>query len=228
MAEGCLLYYITDRRQFPGDESAQCRALLAKIVEAARGGVDYIQLREKDLPSRELEALAKTAIQMVREQRTANNLRPATRLLINSRTDVAMAVGADGVHLRSDDVQPADVRSIWAQVQERGGQDRESPLVAVSCHTLADVARIESDGADFDVFGPLFEKGGSETAGLAALRQACKARVPVLALGGVTLENVRACLATGASGIAAIRLFQENPVMATAQCLRGSAANLNS
>src|SRR5208283_2413423 len=106
MANRCLLYYITDRSQFRGDENARRRALLAKVGEAARAGVDYIQLREKDLGARELEMLARDALSAVRNStplRTENReLR--TRLLINSRTDVALAAGADGVHLRSGDI----------------------------------------------------------------------------------------------------------------------------
>src|SRR5947199_4268047 len=105
-----LLCYITDRSQFSGDESARRRDLLQKIAEAARCGVDFIQLREKDLTTRELELLACEAIRAVRE-----NSPSTTGLLINSRTDVALAVGADGVHLRSNDISPSDVRNIFGQ-----------------------------------------------------------------------------------------------------------------
>ena len=110
MPANCLLYYITDRRAFPGDESSRRRRLLEKMREAARAGVDYIQLREKDLSTRELESLAREAVGVVRE---SSLLR--TALLINSRTDVALAVQADGVHLRSDDVSPQDVRTAWTE-----------------------------------------------------------------------------------------------------------------
>src|ERR1700724_1350794 len=106
MADCCLLYYITGRSQFPGDEGARRRALLAKVAEAARAGIDYIQLREKDLSARELETLARQVVAAVRENS------PSTRLLINSRTDVALAAGADGVHLRADDVEPHEVRRV--------------------------------------------------------------------------------------------------------------------
>jgi len=90
-----LLYYITDRKQFPSPEPRQRELLLAKITEAARAGVDYIQLREKDLPGRELESLARDAVRICRETR---NEQQETKLLINSRSDVALAAGADGVH----------------------------------------------------------------------------------------------------------------------------------
>src|ERR1700733_12038404 len=139
MVQRCLLYYITDRTQFPGDEHARRRALLAKIAEAAHAGVDYIQLREKDLSTRELEHLARESVGMIRQVGTENR-ELLTRLLINSRTDVALAAGADGVHLRSEDVSPLTVRSIWAEVialaPQTGAQsDAQRPLVAASCHT---------------------------------------------------------------------------------------------
>src|ERR1700722_17183718 len=112
MAETRLLYYITDRTAFPGDELSRRRRLLQKIEEAARAGLDYIQLREKDLPARDLESLAREAVQIIARRKTTNR-DPRTALLINSRTDVALAVGADGVHLRSDDVPPEEVRTMW-------------------------------------------------------------------------------------------------------------------
>ena len=112
MPARCLLYYITDRTAFPGDEPTRRRRLLEKIAEAARAGVDYIQLREKDLPTRDLESLAREAVRIIAELRTENReLR--TALLINSRTDVALAVRADGVHLRCDDISPQEVRAVW-------------------------------------------------------------------------------------------------------------------
>ena len=193
-----LLYYITDRAQFSGDEPSRRRQLLDKISEAASAGVDFIQLREKDLTTRDLETLAREAITRLR---TANqDLK--TRLLINSRSDVAIAVGANGVHLRSNDIAPETVRGIW---QCGAGA---SVTVAKSCHSKEEVPAAQ--GADFAVFGPVFEKGKAAPTGMEALRQACQDNLPVLALGGVTLANARACLEAGAAGIAAIRLFQEN------------------
>ena len=107
-----ILCYITDRTQFPGGESARRRRLLQKIAEAARAGVEYIQLREKDLPARDLEQLAREAMRVLLAAR-ASGL--GTRLLINSRADVALAAGAHGVHLRSDDLSPRDLRALWAR-----------------------------------------------------------------------------------------------------------------
>ena len=223
MADRCLLYYITDRSQLRGDELARRRALLAKVAEAARAGVNYIQLREKDLTVRELEMLASDALSAMRNSaplKTGRELR--SRLLINSRTDVALAVGADGVHLRADDVAPHEVRRVWeASAQQPLTTDRF--LVAASCHTAADVSRAESGQADFVVFAPVFGKRGAANtppAGLAALQEACRAKIRVLALGGVTIDNAASCLNAGAAGVAGIRLFQENKIEDVARALR--------
>jgi thiamine-phosphate pyrophosphorylase len=224
MPDRCLLYYITDRSQFRGDECARRRALLANVAEAARAGVDYIQLREKDLSTRELEMLAQEALTAVRNStplRTENReLRTSlrTRLLINSRTDVALAV-ADGVHLRADDLSPREVRAV-VRLSAHQPPPTDHFLVAASCHTAADVFRAESEAADFAVFAPVFEKKDTQPAGLAALREACRAKIHVLALGGVNLENAASCLNAGAAGIAAIRLFQENRIEDVVRALR--------
>ena len=199
------LYYITDRRQFPGDAQEQERRLLEKIAECAAAGVDLIQLREKDLGAGALEALAIKAMAALTGSRT--------RLLINSRTDVALACGADGVHLPANDLAASDVRAVFA----RAGVSE--PVIGVSTHSAAEVARAEAHGANFAVFGPVFEKSGSANReGLEQLRQVChrteaaQPPMPVLALGGITLENARLCMEAGAAGVAAIRLFQQNDV----------------
>jgi thiamine-phosphate pyrophosphorylase len=225
MAGRCLLYYITDRSQFAGDETTRRRTLLAKIAEAARAGVDYVQLREKDLTTRDLEALARETIRMIREQLRlgTGDRQPATGLLINSRTDIALAAGADGVHLRSEDIAVSEVRSVWTEVLALSSQPvPRTPRVALSCHSSAEVFHAADVGADFAVFAPVFEKRDSAhtPAGLAALREACRASIPVLALGGVTLANAKACLDAGAAGVAAIRLFQENCVEDVVRALR--------
>ncbi len=219
-----LLYYITDRTQLPGDEASRRSALLAKVSECARAGVDYIQLREKDLSGRELEKLARL---VVAEIRSAGR---RTRLLINSRMDVAIACGADGVHLRSgdEDPNPGDARAVFASA----GMAR--PVIAASCHSEKEVAAAESHGADFVVFGPIFEKAGTSVGELQELRRICatvsaadekteavaRVRLPVLALGGVTLENAAECVRAGAAGVAGIRLFQQNEVAAMVSKLR--------
>ena len=250
-----LLYYITDRTQFPGSESQRRTRLLGKIAEAARCDVAMIQLREKDLSARELESLARDAMRIIREntiQKTASrenardpaDQRPSTRLLINSRTDVAIAAGADGVHLRSDDLPASEARVIFS----KAGVDQ--PIIGVSCHTVAEVRMAEAHGADFAVFGPVFEKIKLPTTRepasvqeqavaktekkdqLRELRKACGRvnarshtnrtdKMPVLALGGITLKNANKCIAAGAAGIAAIRVFQENDIDEVVTRLQG-------
>ncbi len=227
MPERCLLCYITDRTAFAADEPTRRRRLLEKIAEAARAGVDYIQLREKDLTTRELELLAREAMTLIGEAARLTTVhRPVTTaLLINSRTDIALAVGADGIHLRSDDVSPQNVRDIWEKYGA-GAPAREirprNPLIGVSCHAPEEVLGAKSDAATFAVFAPVFAKRVSPTtqpAGLTQLRKACKADIPVLALGGIALENAKSCLEAGAAGIAAIRLFQENDIAAVVESL---------
>jgi thiamine-phosphate pyrophosphorylase len=204
-----LLYYITDRSQFSADEAARRSQLLRTIAQAARCGVDYIQIREKDLSIHDLENLAGSGIQL-----TTENPKLKTAVLINSRTDIALACGAQGVHLPSNDISQSEVRRIWAQ---RGPA---RVIIGASCHSRAEVARAAQEGADFAVFGPVFEKARTRPAGLEALREACREEIPVLALGGVTLANAETCIQAGAAGIAAIRLFQENEMDGVVGALR--------
>jgi len=215
MAERYLLYYITDRTAFPGGEPQRRRRLLEKIAEAARCRVDFIQLREKDLTARDLEQLAQDALRVVRK-----NPLSQTRVLVNSRTDVALAAGADGVHLRSDDVSASAVRSIWAAHKPHN----QSCVIGVSCHSVLEVAGAAAQAADFAVFGPVFGKKDAPSTtpiGTEELRRACQQKIPVLALGGVTLDNVGACLDAGAAGIAAIRLFQDQDIGRVVRAIRG-------
>jgi thiamine-phosphate pyrophosphorylase len=221
-----VLYYITDRTAFPGDERARRVRLLDKIAEAASEHIDYIQLREKDLSPRDLEALAREATQLIGEKRkpTTDHWPPATALLINSRTDVALATAASGVHLQSNDISPQEVRTAWQGKCGAGAPARESsprnPLIAVSCHNPQEVAQAAANEATFAVFAPVFEKKDAQPTGLEALTQACRAPIPVLALGGITLQNAQSCLQAGAAGIAAIRLFQENDIATIVRQLR--------
>jgi len=210
------LYYITERRLFPGDAAEQERQLLAKIGECAAADVDFVQLREKDLSTRALEKLAGKAMAALGSS--------STRLLINSRTDVALACGVHGVHLPANDLAASEARAIFS----RAGAG--SPVIGVSAHSVAEVASAEAHGADFAVFGPVFEKSGrANQDGINQLRQIChraeaaQPPMPVLALGGITLENAQLCIEAGATGIAAIRLFQQNSVHAVVKKLRESA-----
>jgi thiamine-phosphate pyrophosphorylase len=227
-----LLYYITDRKQFAGPDSLQRRSLLDRIGQAAAAGVDYIQLREKDLGSGALESLAREAVQVVRESSKV------TRLLINSRLDIALAAGADGIHLTSTDMTASDARAIWAaSVRSSSKAGAHNFLVAVSCHSPAEIRSAESHAADFGVLAPIFEKPGTElpALGLELLAGAClknaepdlraeagdhRVGMPVFALGGLSLENVADCVRAGVAGIAGIRLFQEGDLVKTVASVR--------
>lgn len=203
-----LLYYITDRRQFAGDERHKHEQLLEKIAECASAGVDYIQLREKDLSGRELERLARNALAAIPSD-------SRTRLLINSRTDIALACGAHGVHLPAGGIAASEVRAVWMTAARNG----DAPVIGVSTHSVEEVLKAEAHGADFVVFGPAFEKERrANPEGLEQLAEACRScAIPVLALGGVTPENAPLCLEAGAAGIAGIRLFQSADVEKLAQ-----------
>lgn len=181
--------------------------MLAKLTEAAEAGIDLIQLREKDLPARDLEHLTGKCLKQVAGT--------CARLLVNSRLDIALACGAHGVHLPAHDLSVSEVRAICRQV------GREM-LISVSCHTPQEVASASAQGADYALFAPVFATPGKTATGIGALRQAClqAGTMPVLALGGVDLGNAADCLQAGAVGIAAIRLFQQQPITATVRALR--------
>jgi len=171
----------------------------------ATDGIDFIQLREKVMNTAGLIDLARSILEEI-----ASVPGSRTRLLINGRADVAVAAGADGVHLTShpNELTPEEVRRVFAQSAVR------EPVISISCHTLDEVQRAHDARVALILFGPVFEKRIAnkhirDGSGLKALEAACLAAstTPVLALGGVKLENTAACLSAGAAGIAAIRLF---------------------
>jgi thiamine-phosphate pyrophosphorylase len=178
-------------------------AAIERAHRWAHEGVQFVQLREKQLVAGELVKLATALRAALREA-------GETKLLVNGRVDVAVAAGADGVHLtsREGELTPEQVRQVF---RAAGGGE---PVVSVSCHTLDEVQRAVADGVDLILFGPVFEKRVAgvvvaEGVGLETLREACAAAAgtPVLALGGVTWANAELCVETGAAGVAAIRLF---------------------
>ena len=173
-----IRYYVTDRRQ--GD-------VLAYAGRAIANGVEMIQVREKDLPARELlDVVCK-----VRDLAAGTR----TRILVNDRLDIALAAAIDGVHLPADGLPPERVRPLVK-------------ILGVSTHTLEEALDAERAGADFIVFGPIFETPGKTAIGLEPLSDvASRVKIPILAIGGITAANSQQVLNAGASGIAGIRLF---------------------
>jgi thiamine-phosphate pyrophosphorylase len=187
-----LRYYITDRHAAGGVEP-----LLRYVASAIRDGVDWIQVREKDFCARELCALARRIVELAGTH--------GTRVLVNSRADIALAAGAHGVHLTGNSVAPKILRSIVPP----------GFLIGVSTHSIDELMTAEAEGGDFAVYGPVFpvlsKPGYATYVGLEGLRQAVRAvTIPVIALGGVTQSNAAACGQAGAAGIAGISMFQ-NP-----------------
>jgi thiamine-phosphate pyrophosphorylase len=199
MTSAPIICCVTDRRALGGDDVGQ---LLAQIRRAIAAGVDWIQIREKDLSARVLLDLAGEAVQASRGS--------ATRILINDRLDVALAAGAAGVHLGGESAPVAAVKQ-WCTEHFDSAR---TFLIGRSCHSLAEAREAERDGADYVFFGPVFATPSKARfgppQGLERFAEVCgAARVPVIAIGGVNAETARACLRAGAAGIAAIRLFQE-------------------
>jgi thiamine-phosphate pyrophosphorylase len=167
--------------------------------------VEFVQLREKQLRAGELVRLAVAIRAVLRET-------GKTKLLVNGCADIAVAAGADGVHLtsRAGELTAEQVRRVF---RAAGAGE---PIVSASCHTLEEVRRAVDGGVDLILFGPVFEKrvGGEVVVagvGLEALREACATagKTPVLALGGVTWESAELCVEAGAAGVAGIRLFYD-------------------
>jgi thiamine-phosphate pyrophosphorylase len=193
-------YAITSRALFLGDDRRQQTALVEQAARWGAACIDFIQLREKDLPA---GALADLARRILKELST-------TKLLLNSRADIAIATGAHGVHLTAafGELNPVQVRHLYASAA------LPPPVITVSCHTRAEAVRARDQSVDAILFAPVFGKmiaGETVTPGqgLDQLRAACAAAapIPVYALGGVTLENAPSCLQAGAAGVAGIRLF---------------------
>jgi len=199
---------ITDGSRFGDTAEARRAGLLADAVRWSELGVDFVQMREKTLAAGELVDLATAMMAVFRENGGT------TKLLVNGRADIALAAGADGVHLTStaDELSPKQVRQLFA----RAG--RKAPVIGASCHSIAEVERARDEGVDLILFGPVFEKriiGAlvSEGVGLHALRRACAAAkgIHVLALGGVSEHNASISIEAGAAGVAGIRLFFDLP-----------------
>lgn len=196
-----ILCYVTDRSLLPS--SSPCESLLEKIAAAASAGVDLIQLREKDLSTASLSVLARGALR----------LSPLPRLLLNDRLDVALSTGSAGVHLSEQSLPVREARRV---INGAAQKQPEPFLLGVSCHSLDAVLVAQSAGADYLFFGPVFATPSKAAfgppQGLAQLAEVCRSvSVPVLAIGGITSANASSCMNAGASGLAAIRLFQDSP-----------------
>jgi thiamine-phosphate pyrophosphorylase len=170
---------------------------------AANAGVDWIQIREKDLPARELLKLVREAVSI------AQSSEGKALVIVNDRLDVALAAGAAGVHLGG---QSAPAREVirWC----RAGNGPAGFRIGVSCHSAEETREAASADADYALFGPIYQtpskKSYGSPQGIARLREVCAAvRIPVIAIGGVKEENAAECIRAGAAGIAAIRMFQE-------------------
>ena len=212
------------------------KALLQKIAVAVDAGVDWIQFREKDLSGKQCSSLTREALQLAANpahdeitraaSSPANEAAPIgassasaaasssgeaarPRILVNDRLDVALAVHAGGVHLGEKSLPPEEVRRFLNSLHRE-----KDFLIGVSCHSLEAAKAAERGGADYLFFGPLFATPSKAAygapQGLKRLAEVCRAvGLPVLAIGGITLENAASCFSAGASGIAAIRLFQD-------------------
>ncbi|MGD9763818.1 MAG: thiamine phosphate synthase [Candidatus Binatia bacterium] len=180
------IYLITDRRATGG------RPLAAVVGAALRGGIRAVQLRERDLPARELLALA--------VELRALTQAAGARLLVSDRVDVALASGANGVHLPGDSFSVAEARALLGP----------GKLIGVSTHHPTEVATAAAAGADFAVFGPVFATPSKEPygppQGVAALARArAAASLPLFGVGGIDAARVGAVRRAGADGVAVIR-----------------------
>jgi thiamine-phosphate pyrophosphorylase len=186
---------------FGGQTPIRSSSLRESIRLAIAAGAGWIQIREKDLEARPLVELARFAV--------AETRATSARVLVNDRLDVALAANAAGVHLGEKSLP------LEAVIEWRRSAGRMDFLVGVSCHSLESARAAERGGADYIFFGPVFATPSKAAfgapQGIERLCEVCAAvEIPVLAIGGVNLENARACVAAGAAGIAAIRLFQDS------------------
>lgn len=179
----------------PGDKDFS--RLLNLVAAAAAAHVNLLQLREKNLSTRVLYDLTLQAAEITRGSNT--------RLLINDRADVARSAGAQGVHLTAGSIETSVIRRTFG----------DEFLIGVSTHSLEEARAAHDARADFAVFGPVFETASKrvygEPLGLEKLEQVATTltQFPVLALGGVTLDNAAGCFRAGAAGVAAIRLMND-------------------
>jgi thiamine-phosphate pyrophosphorylase len=219
-----ILCYVTDRKGLVGDTNEQNNALLKRITAAAEAGIDWIQIREKDLSGKELSLLTRAAVAQTKQMNEHGG--QASRILVNERVDVALSERTGGVHLGENSLRVGNVRK-WLDEKPELAKRQEFP-VGVSCHSLEAAMAAARDGADYIFFGPVFATPSKAAfgapQGLKRLDEVCSSvKIPVLGIGGITTETASNCLAAGAAGIAAIRLFQDAENLASlVSHLRGS------
>jgi thiamine-phosphate pyrophosphorylase len=207
-----ILCYVTDRRSLPLSTSADAHHLLFDSVErAAAAGTDWIQLREKDYSGKEWAELVSESLRRV------SRVNPTTRILVNDRLDVALSSGAGGVHLSENGIPVAEACRLRDEYFA-GRSEKPDLLVGASCHSLGAALGAARAGADYIYFSPIFytpsKANYGPPQGLERLARICKSvDIPVIAIGGISVLNASSCLAVGAAGVAAIRLFQESDTL---------------
>ena len=207
-----ILCYVTDRRSLPLSTSADAHHLLFDSVErAAAAGTDWIQLREKDYSGKEWAELVSESLRRV------SRVNSTTRILVNDRLDVALSSGAGGVHLSENGIPVAEACRLRDEYFARRSE-KPDLLVGASCHSLGAALGAARAGADYIYFSPIFytpsKANYGPPQGLERLARVCKSvDIPVIAIGGISAENASSCLAVGAAGVAAIRLFQESDTL---------------
>jgi thiamine-phosphate pyrophosphorylase len=204
-----ILCYVTDRKGLASSDDDQNEALLRRISMAAAACIDWVQIREKDLSAKELSSLAGDAV--VQTKQTNERDGRQTRIIVNDRLDVALSVNSGGVHLGGHSLRVHEVCK-WLAARPNLAQP-DKFLVGVSCHSVQAALSAARGGADHIFFGPVFatpsKASFGKPQGLDRLTEVCSSvSIPVLAIGGITLDNACECFAAGAAGIAAIRLFQ--------------------
>jgi thiamine-phosphate pyrophosphorylase len=210
-----LLCYVTDRNSLAAPVGAADLRVLERIRGAIEAGVDWVQIREKDLPTQKLLALVTRAVDAAHSRNGTTRVSDSgvqavrAKVIVNDRLDVALAASAAGVHLGGEST-PLREAVRWC----RGGNAPNEFLIGASCHTLAESRGAEGTGASYLIFGPVFDTPSKRAlgrpVGIAELSKVCAAvKIPVLAIGGIDLRNAGECFKAGAAGIAAIRMFQD-------------------
>jgi len=204
-----ILCYVTDRRSLPLSTSSDAHHLLVdNVARAAASGVDWIQLREKDYSCKEWTQLLTESLQRVHAAGAA------TRIFVNDRVDVALACGAGGVHLSENGIPVTDACRLRDDFFSANPPLRDF-LIGVSCHSLGAALGDARGGADYIYFSPIYNTPSKANygppQGIERLARICAAvEIPVIAIGGITAENAKECVAAGTAGVAAIRLFQDS------------------